>query len=120
MSNTDESNEGGETLAASPPPTTGAFLTLQKAIDLGQFDPEYLSRFPEWHELPRTAQFELVKKAIENRDAQIWRHYAELNNVLDLRLKPQMKPAMDKLVEEHKKLMDEKEKLFVKYAMPEE
>ncbi len=55
MSNTDESNEAGETLQPSPPPATGVFLTLQKAIDLGQFDPDYLSRFPEWHELPRTA-----------------------------------------------------------------
>lgn len=114
--NRDESSEAGESLKSSAPTPAGAFLTLQKAIDLGEYDPEYLSRFPEWHEFSRHAQFQLIKRAIENRDAQIWRHYAELNNVLDLRLKPEIKPAMDKLVEEHKKLMGEKEKLFLEFA----
>ncbi len=47
MSSIDESNEAGETLKSSPPPQTGNFLTLQKAIELGEYNPEYLERFPE-------------------------------------------------------------------------
>ncbi len=120
MSDPDESNEAGENLKSSSPLPAGTFLNLQKAIELGEYDPEYLERFPEWHELTRHAQFEMVKKAIENRDAQIWRHYSELNNVLDFRDKPHIKPAMDRLVEQHKKLMEEQEKLFVKYATEDE
>lgn len=81
MHNKVEVQERKEVLSSSPQTTNSSptFLTLQKAVDFGEYDPDFLGQFPEWHTLTRHIQFELIKKALENRDRQIWQHYAELN-----------------------------------------
>lgn len=42
----------------SKPPVTVTKLTLEKAVELGEYDPDYLANFPEWHTLSRHIQFE--------------------------------------------------------------
>ena len=44
-------------------------MTLQKAIELGEYDPDYLAQFAEWSSLSRHSQFELIRQALRNRDS---------------------------------------------------
>src|SRR3989338_4950457 len=71
-------------------------LTLEKAIELGEYDPNFLSNFPEWHDLSKHVQFQLIRKALDNRYRQLVTQYAELSNVLDLRNKPEIRDAMER------------------------
>ena len=89
---------------------------LQKAIEFGQYEPEYLSQFAEWHALPRHAQFQLIRKALENREQQLMTQWAELNNVIDFRDKPHIKPALDNIYKMRRKVLEDKERLYIEYS----
>jgi hypothetical protein len=90
-------------------------MTLQKAIDLGEYDPKYLSTFPEWHELSKHIQFQFIKTAIENRRHQLLQQYAEISNVIDFRLKPELKQTLDNIHQQIKKLDTDFEKFSMEY-----
>ena len=91
-------------------------MTLQKAIDLGEYKPEYLSTFPEWHTLSRHIQFQYIRTAIENRRGHLLTQYAELNNILDFRLKPHLAEAMKNIEKQLREVEGDREKLFVEYS----
>jgi len=91
-------------------------MTFDKAIELGEYQPEYLAGFPEWHELSRHVQFQYVKKALENRHKQLVQQYAELSNVLDYRNKPSVKDALKNIDKRIHDLLEEKERLFIEYS----
>jgi len=38
---------------SSKPPTIATKLTLEKAVELGEYDSSFLANFPEWHSLSR-------------------------------------------------------------------
>jgi hypothetical protein len=112
-----EYEDSNETLnPSSPPPTGGSFLTLQKAIEFGTYEPDELSIFPEWHQLTRPAQYQLVKQGVDNRLRQLIQQWAEINNVLDFRLKPHLQEALDKIMEQRKKVLEDKERLMVEFS----
>lgn len=91
-------------------------MTLQKAIDMGEYHPDFLAQFPEWHTYTRHVQFEYIRKAIENRNEQLIRQWAEITNILDFRLKPHLKDALKNIEKQLQKLGEEKEKLYVEYS----
>jgi hypothetical protein len=91
-------------------------ITLDKAIELGEYDPNYLATFPEWQEFSRHIQFEYIKKGLQNRRRQIIMQYSELNNVLDLRNKPQVKEAIKNVEKRLQQFTEEREKLFIEYS----
>ncbi|HVZ58920.1 MAG TPA: hypothetical protein VG935_04180 [Patescibacteria group bacterium] len=97
-------------------PTAGR-LTLQKAIELGEYDPEYLGQFPEWHTLTRHIQFEYIRTALDNRNKQLIRQWAEITNVLDFSQKPHLKEALHNIEAQLEKLKQDKEDLYVKYSV---
>ena len=94
-------------------------MTLEKAVDMGEYDPEYLASFPEWHTLSRHIQWEFIKKALQNRERQIMQQYAAVNNVLDFSKKPEAQAALKNIEEQYKKFRDIKEKLLMEYSKPE-
>lgn len=107
---------GEEKVNSSGHSSQSSNITLQKAIDLGEYDPDYLATFPEWHSLSRHIQFEYIRKALENRNQQLISQWAEINNLLDFRLKPNMQVAL-KNIEKQLKLLDkDKEKLYLEYS----
>jgi len=111
-----EKEGGEEKLSSSGQSTQTANMTLQKAIEMGEYDPEYLATFPEWHGLSRHIQFEHIRTALENRNKQLITQWAEINNMLDFRLKPNMQTAL-KNIEKQLKLLDkDKEKLYLEYS----
>lgn len=94
-----------------------SYMTLQKAVDLGEYNPEYLATFPEWHEMSRHVQFQFIKQGLENREKQLWMQWSEVNNVIDFRLKPNMGTALENIQKQVKKLNKDRERLFIEYSV---
>lgn len=111
----DESEEMEQGLTSKPPAPVSK-LTLEKAIELGEYDPSYLANFPEWHTLSRHIQFQYIRKALVNRHKLLLTQYAELNNVLDLRNKPDVWKAIRNVEKQLHHLLDEKERIFLEYS----
>ncbi len=100
----------------SVPPVVVTKLTLEKAVELGEYDPHFLANFPEWHTLSRHVQFEYIKKGLTNRHKQLLMQYAELNNVLDLRQKPEIHKAIKNMEKQLSDILKEKERLYSEYS----
>lgn len=96
--------------------TAKSGLTLQQAIEFGEYDPKYLANFAEWHNLSVHVQWQLIKKALNNRHSQLITQYSELNNVLDLRLKPDVQAAMKNVEKRLKDFERDRERLYVEYS----
>ncbi len=111
----EDEGEQEKSLGGKTPPSVSK-LTLEKAIELGEYDPKFLANFPEWHTLSIHIQFQYVKKALENRHHQLLAQYAELNNVLDLRKKPEVWEAIRNMEKQLHHILEEKERLFTEYS----
>ena len=102
--------------SSSPATAQSTILSLQRSIDLGEYEPHYLSQFPEWNQLSRHSQFKLIKQAIENRLKQLATQWADINNVLDFRLKPHLKEALKNTEDQRLKVLQDKEDLYMEYS----
>lgn len=96
-------------------PTIGD-LTLQKAIELGEYSPDFLGQFPEWHQLSRHIQFEYIRTALDNRNRQLVKQWAEIVNVLDFSKKPHLKNALSNIENQLEVLKQDREDLYVEYS----
>lgn len=90
-------------------------MTLQKAIDLGEYKPEFLSTFPEWQTISKHVQFQFIKQGLENRRHQLLQQYAEISNVLDFRLKPELKDTLNNIHRQLKSLDNDFERISMEY-----
>ena len=111
-----EDNNSGEkiTKKKTKPPLD---MTLAKAIEMGEYDPDYLSTFPQWHTISRHIQFQYIRTALDNRHRQLILHWAEINNMLDFRLKPHLKDALENIEKQLKILEKDRENLYTKYSL---
>lgn len=110
-----EDMESGEQLSGSAPAVSPT-MTLQKAIDMGEYNPAYLSTFAEWHTISRHVQFQYIRQALDNRNKQLLMQWAEINNTIDFRLKPQMAEALQNIQKQMKKLDAVRDKLYYDYS----
>lgn len=97
-------------------PVKSSKMTLQKAIEMGEYNPNYLATFPEWLTLSRHIQFQYIRDAIENRRRHLIVQYAEINNILDFSRKPHLKTAMRNIEIQLRKVEEDRENLFVEYS----
>jgi hypothetical protein len=111
----DENEPSAETPRSSRSNQTGN-MTLQQVVDMGEYHPEYLANFAEWHTYSPHIQFQMIRRALDIRHRQLITQYAELNNVLDLRKKPHVKEAMKNVERQLRIFEDEREELFVRYS----
>ena len=111
----DENEPSIETSRTTKPSKTGR-MSLQQAIDLGEYRPEYLANFAEWHTLSVYIQFQMIRQALEIRHRQLITQYAELNNVLDLRTKPHVQHAIKNVEKQLRMFEQDREELFVHYS----
>ena len=91
-------------------------MTLQKAVELGEYEPHYLARFPDWSLLSRHVQSQLIRKGLENRWYQLMRKWSDLANVDFYSMKPHLGTAQKKVEEEIKNLEADRERLLEEYA----
>lgn len=110
-----EDQEAGERITGSRP-TTPPPMTLQKAIDMGEYNPEYLATFPEWHSISRHVQFQHIRKALDNRNRHLIVQWAEINNIIDFHLKPHLAVALENIQKQLKKLSENRENLYLEYS----
>lgn len=101
------------TTSKSSPPSD---MTLHKAIEMGEYDPDYLATFPAWHDLSRHIQFQYIREALDNRNRHLITQWAEINNMLDFRLKPNLATALKNIEIQLKKLDRDKERLYLEYS----
>ena len=105
-----------QNLSSSTPPQKKTTMTLQEAIDFGEYDPEYLSNFAEWHTLSSHIQWQMVRKALDIRRRQLVTQYAELCNVLDLREKPNVQESIKNIEKQLAELAKDRERLYVAFT----
>lgn len=110
----DEFGEFGEHQPKSLPKKVTR-MTLDKAVELGEYDPNFLSTFPEWAGFTTYIRWNYIRQAIKNRRRFLMLNWAETNNVLDFRLKPEMKGVLDKINQQLNFLNQEEERLRIEY-----
>lgn len=104
------------TISQSLPPPN---MTLQKAVDMGEYDPQYLAKFPEWGPLSRHVRLQFIRQGLDNRRKNLLMQWAELNNVLDFSQKPHIKTALRNIERQLKNLEDDREKIYLEYSKSE-
>lgn len=115
MSSTEETEPKEQNLSSNPPPKK-TNISLQQAVDFGEYDPKFLANFPEWHTLSIHIQWQLIRKALDNRQRQLITQYAELCNVLNFSKKPQIHEACKSVEKQLKNLDKDREKLYTEYS----
>lgn len=100
----------------STPPSQKSNITLQQAIEFGEYDPKLLSNFAEWHTLSVHIQWQLVRKALDIRHRQLITQYAELNNTLDFSKKPHIYEALKNVERQIAHLNKNREQLYVEFS----
>lgn len=113
-----EPEDRSEKLNTKNPQSNNNPLTLQKAIEMGEYDPGYLSTFPEWQTLTKHIQFQYIKQAINNRHNQLLTQWAEVVNIIDFAKKPYLQETLKNIQTQWKKLDEEKERLYIQYSTP--
>lgn len=96
--------------------TASSGMTLQKAIDYGEYKPEFLETFAQWHTLSSHVQLQFIRQGMENRRKHLLSLWAEINNVLDFRLKPELKEALSNIEEQMRQLERDREEIYLKYT----
>ncbi|MCL4353466.1 hypothetical protein M1615_03320 [Patescibacteria group bacterium] len=96
----------------------GQLMTLQKAIEIGEYNPEFLATFEEWHTFSKHTQFQLIEQAIENRDRQLIQQWSKINNTIDFSQKPELQQVLRNIEEQRRLLQKDKERLFLEYSKP--
>ena len=107
-----EPEDSSENLKSSISSNPSGPMTLQKAIEMGEYDVSFLSTFPEWYTLSRHVQIQYIKQAMNNRQRQLDLSWAEIVNVIDFSKKPHLKEALKNIEERWKKLRQDKEILY--------
>ncbi len=93
-----------------------SFITFKEAIELGKYEPHFLSQFPEWEDFDAQIQYQYVIQAIQNRRRQLRQQWATLANQLNFSEKPHLKEAQHKVEKAMKDLSADEERLIVLYA----
>ena len=88
---------------------------LREVVEMGEYDPDYLGTFAEWHTLSKPVQWSLIKKALDIRERQLVQQWAEINNILDFRLKPELKIALKNIEKKRHEVMRDREILLMEY-----
>ena|SRR3989338_4816550 len=109
--------DAGEFVGGGGTKTVSQTMTLQKAIDLGEYDPDFLATFPQWHSLSRHIQWEMIREGLKNRTRQLRVHWAEMVNQPDFSKKPYLAMALKNIEKQLKELQHDEEKLQVEYSL---
>lgn len=112
----DEFGELSERAPRSKPKTSSPQMTLERAIELGEYDPKFLGTFPQWQDLSDNIRFNYILRAIKNRRQFLRLNYAETFNVIDYSQKPELKKVLEAINDRLDELQKEEEKYRIEYA----
>ena len=92
-------------------------VSLKEAVEMGEYDPNYLSTFAEWQKMSKNMQWQMIRKALKRRAFLLRVNYAEIFNQLDFSKKPELKQALENVQKQIEKLQDEEARLQLKYSI---
>lgn len=92
------------------------YLTLDKAVSLGEYNLKTLEKFSEFSGLSRHAQFQLIREALRNKEKQLYLQWAEINNQLDFSKKPYLQTGLNNIQKQIDELHDDEERLLLEYS----
>lgn len=90
-------------------------MNLEKAIEMGEYDPDNLSIYPEWLELSKHLQWSMIRKAIGNRRKFLRVQWAEVSNQPDFSQKSYLIPVLRGIEKQLDELQIDEERLQVLY-----
>lgn len=90
-------------------------MSLEKAIELGEYDPDNLIIYPEWHTLSKHLQWTYISKGIDNRRKLLRVHWARVANSPNYSQKPQLQQALRGIEKQLDELQMDEEKLSIEY-----
>ena len=108
--------EIGSEKVISKPTSNNKSMTLQQAVEFGEYDPEFLATFSEWHTLSKAVQFQYIRKALQNREQNLRVQWAETVNFLDFSKKPELKEALNNIDKQLRKVEQDSERLYIEYS----
>lgn len=92
-------------------------FSLKEAIALGEYQPETLSKYPEWEKLSGHAQFELISQGLETRSRQLFKKWSEIVNFINDSDNPTLQDEAKQNIERQiKTLREDKERLYLEYS----
>ena len=91
-------------------------VSLKEAIEMGEYDPKYLQSFAEWQKMSKNMQWQMIRKALKNRQRLLRLNYAEIFNQLDFSKKPELKIAMENIQKQIENLQKDEEGLQLEYS----
>lgn len=103
------------------PTTSGApakkvpMMTLEKAVEMGEYDPDNLMVFPEWHQLSKHLQWAYISKGIENRRKFLRVQWARIANAPDYSQKPHLQSTLRGIEKQTNDLQLDEERLSSEY-----
>lgn len=95
---------------------TNDFLTLEKAISLGEYNPKVLEDYPEFKVLSHHAQWQLIREALKNKERHLWMQWKEINNQLDFSKKPYLQTGLDNVQKQIEQVHEDEERLILEYS----
>jgi hypothetical protein len=111
----DETESGKEKISSGGGGTSQQ-MTLQKAVDLGEYNPKYLANFPEWHKLSKFLQLQFIRQGLDNHEGRLMSQWSELANELNYRDRPALKQAQENIMKQIKKVQADRERLYIEYT----
>lgn len=111
-----EKHESEQSIGGGSPSGVSGSMSLSSAIQMGEYNPEYLSTFPEWHQLSSHTQLQYIRMAIENRRKQLLTQWAEIDRAVDYRLKSGLHEAQKNIELQLSKLEYDRERLYVEFS----
>lgn len=112
----DEFGEFSEREPRKPQKTKSSSMTLEKAVEMGEYDPSFLATFPEWATFSNNIRFNYIMRAIKNRKRFLQLNYAETFNVIDFSLKPELKIVLQNIQNKLAEIQKDEEKLRLEYS----
>lgn len=106
---TEQSIGGGTSMATTT-------ITLQKAVDMGEYEPQQLANFPEWHTLSTNLQFQFIRQGLKKREQLLNVQWAEMFNISNFSSKPELAGAMKNIEYQRNKVMQDKERIYTEYS----
>lgn len=92
-------------------------MTLERAVQLGEYEPEYLSQFPEWTVLSKYVQLQYIREGIRNRKRSLMTQYSALNNTLHFSTKAaELEPKLNHIMDLIKQLDRDEEHFLSSYV----
>lgn len=90
-------------------------LTLQKAVELGEYDPQVLAQFDEWQMLSAHAQLQLIDKGLDNCERQLGRQWAKISSLVGSNQDTPLANVLMNIEHQLQQLKKDRERLYTQF-----